>query len=200
VDDFNLRNKPLSASLLDALTRDFVASKYSIKSLLRAILNSTAYQRSSSADDDYAKVDFSRATVLQLSGEQLINSIHVATSGKPKRTDWEGIVSLVQPLYAANDVWTEVTPLPGNARQALFSRNHPQIMNLIQGGSVLGAIRNGPGTFEEKVDEMFLATLSRKPTEPERQRYAAFVTSHPGQGFADAYWTLLNSREFVTRH
>jgi hypothetical protein len=200
VDDFNLRNKPLSAALLDGMTRDFVAGKYSIKSLLRSILNSTAYQRSSAAEDDYAKVDFSRATVFQLSGEQLVNSIHVATSGKPKRTDWEGVVSLVQPLYAANEVWTEVTPLPGNARQALFSRNNPQIMSLIQGGSVLATIRNGPGTVEEKIDEMFLATLSRKPTDPERQRYAAFLTSHPGEGFADAFWTLLNSREFVTRH
>jgi hypothetical protein len=200
VDDFNLRNKPLSASLLDSLTRDFVASKYSIKMLLRAILNSTAYQRSSAAEDDYAKIDFSRASIFQLSGEQLLNSIHVATSGKPKRTDWEGIVNLVRPLYAASDVWTEVTPLPGNTRQALFSRNNAEILGWIQGGSVLSAIRTGPGTLEENVDEMFLSALSRKPTDPERQRYAAFLTSHPGPGFVDAYWTLLNSREFVTRH
>ena len=47
---------------------------------------------------------------------------------------------------------------------------------------------------------MFLSALSRKPDGSERTRYAAFLKAHPGQGYEDAYWTLLNSSEFVTRH
>ena len=47
---------------------------------------------------------------------------------------------------------------------------------------------------------MFLAALSRMPDASERSRYSAFLKAHPGQGFEDAYWTLLNSSEFVTRH
>ena len=108
-------------------------------------------------------------------------------------------VQMVGSLYPAGATWTETTPLPGNACQALLLRNNTEIMGWI-GGSVVSAIKAGPGSVEEKVDEMFLAALSRKADPSERQRYATFLKAHPGQGFEDAYWTLLNSSEFVTRH
>ena len=73
-------------------------------------------------------------------------------------------------------------------------------MSWISGGSVLSAIKSSAASVEEKVDQMFLAALSRRPEPTERARYAAFLQGHPGQGFEDAYWTLLNSAEFVTRH
>jgi hypothetical protein len=47
---------------------------------------------------------------------------------------------------------------------------------------------------------MFLSALSRMATEGEKKRYASFVKAHGGSGWEDAYWTLLNSTEFVTRH
>ena len=73
-------------------------------------------------------------------------------------------------------------------------------MGWIASGGVLSKIKAGPGTVEEKVDAMFWAALSR-PAEPaERARYAAFLAAHPASGWEDAYWTLLNTTEFVTRH
>src|SRR4051812_43072365 len=47
VDDFGDHNKPSHPELLDKMAEDFVASKYDIKTLYRAILASHAYQLSS---------------------------------------------------------------------------------------------------------------------------------------------------------
>jgi hypothetical protein len=44
---------------------------------------------------------------------------------------------------------------------------------------------------------MFLAALSRPATESEKKRYGTFLAN--GR-IEDAYWTLLNTTEFVTRH
>jgi hypothetical protein len=109
------------------------------------------------------------------------------------------VLQMVGSLFPAGALWCETTPLPGNARQALLLRNNSEIAGWIN-GPVLQGIKSGAGSLEYKVEEMFLAALSRLPDESERARYAAFLQGHPGQGFEDAYWTLLNSSEFVTRH
>ena len=200
VDDFAIRKgRSLSSALLDQLTRSFIDSKYSIKALLRTVMATEAYQRASTSEAMASKTDFSRGAVKQLTGEQLVQSLRVATSGKPSR-DVDPVLKMVASLYPAGTIWCETTPLPGNARQALLLRNNSEIQGWISGGGVLAAIKSGPGGLEEKVDAMFLAALSRPATPAERTRYAAFLTAHPGGGWEDAYWTILNSAEFVTRH
>jgi hypothetical protein len=44
VDDFNLKNKPLSPALLETLTKSAIDNRYSVKSLVRLICNTQAYQ------------------------------------------------------------------------------------------------------------------------------------------------------------
>src|SRR6266852_1685166 len=47
-DDLRQTNPPTNPELFDALAKDFVAHKYDVKYLVRIIMNSAAYQRSSS--------------------------------------------------------------------------------------------------------------------------------------------------------
>jgi hypothetical protein len=47
---------------------------------------------------------------------------------------------------------------------------------------------------------MFLAALSREPGPRELDRYAAYLKARGEEGVGEAYWTLLNSTEFLTRH
>jgi hypothetical protein len=199
VDDFRERgNAPVSKGLLDALAQQFTAGKSSIKTLVRVICATDAYQRSCHSPTPYLKVDFSRGSIRQLNGEQLVNALRVVTGGRPLK-DTVQTIQMVGGLYPAGAVWCETTPLPGNARQALLLRNNSEIMGWVN-GPVLAGIKAGPGTVEDKIDEMFLAVFSRKPEQAERARYAAFLQGHPGQGFEDAFWSMLNSSEFVTRH
>jgi hypothetical protein len=56
-DDLRQTNPPTNAELLDALAEDFIAHKYDVKHLMRSIMNSATYQRSSqpapaNSDDD----------------------------------------------------------------------------------------------------------------------------------------------------
>jgi len=199
VDDFREKgNPPVSKGLLEVLTREFTSGKYSVKQLVRTICATEAYQRSCHGAGPYTKVDFSRGSIKQLNGEQLVNALRVATGGKTMK-DTSLVLQLVGSLFPAGAQWCETTPLPGNARQALLLRNNSEIAGWIN-GPVLQGIKSSAGSLEYKVEEMFLAALSRLPEDSERARYVTFLKGHPGQGFEDAYWTLLNSSEFVTRH
>ena len=195
VDDFNRMQTPFAGGLIGVLAKEFKSSKYSVKTLYRGICNSDTYQRASANESRIAKPSFAAAWIKHLDAEQLLNSIQVATTGRPSR-DAHQAVSLVSPLFPADVVWCEVTPLPGNMRQALFVRNN----GMIQGQISTGLSRIQGSTTAEKVSEIFLAVLSRKPTPTESERFAKFVDQNKGQGLEDAYWTLMNTTEFLSRH
>ena len=197
VDDFNKMKQPLGGGLLGSLAKEFKGSKYSVKALYRGICNSDAYQRASSNDSAMTKPSFAAAWIKHLDAEQLLNSIQVATTGKAGRSVSEAM-RMVAPLFPADVVWCEVTPLPGNMRQALLLRNNSGIHGQIGSGGVLSGIRGG--TTAEKVKDMFLAALSRVPTASELDRFTKYIDKQGSQGMEDAYWTLLNTTEFLTRH
>jgi hypothetical protein len=197
VDDFNKRQPALSASLLGTLGKEFRTNKYSVKALYRGICNSDTYQRSSWNDAKVAKPSFGVGWIKHLDAEQLLNSVQVATTGSPSKNVSQAM-GMVAPLFPADVVWCEVTPLPGNMRQALLLRNNQGISGSIGNGGVLRGIQGA--TTAERVQDLFLAALSRTPTPSELDRFVKFVDGHGGQGLEDAYWTLMNTTEFLTRH
>ncbi len=75
-DDLRDTNPPTNAELLDALAKDFVEHKFDLKHLMRMILNSAAYQRSSkpvagNADDDRF---YSHYLLRRLSAEVILDA------------------------------------------------------------------------------------------------------------------------------
>ena len=75
-DDLRDTNPPTNAELLDAITNDFVEHKFDLKHLMRMILNSAAYQRSSkpvpgNADDDRF---YSHYLIRRLTAEVLLDA------------------------------------------------------------------------------------------------------------------------------
>ena len=81
VDDLNDQNPPSHPELLDELAYQFAANKYDIKYLIRAIVGSQAYQRTSAQTDPSQKDPrlFARMSVRGLSPEQLFDSLVQAT-------------------------------------------------------------------------------------------------------------------------
>ena len=57
-------------------------------------------------------------------------------------------------------------------------------------------------TTEQVVDELYLRTLTRNPTEKELSQLVAVVneSDNAQQTLEDAFWALLNAREFVFNH
>lgn len=75
-DDLRDTNPPTNSELLDALTKDFVGHKFDLKHLMRAIMNSAAYRRSSkplpgNADDDRF---YSRYLLRRLTAEVILDA------------------------------------------------------------------------------------------------------------------------------
>jgi hypothetical protein len=75
-DDIRDSNPPSNPELLDALAPDFVANKYDVKHLMRVILTSAAYQRSSVAPPGTAADDrfYSRYLVRRLPAEVILDA------------------------------------------------------------------------------------------------------------------------------
>jgi hypothetical protein len=81
-DDLRETNPPTNPELFEALAKDFVAHKYDVKHLIRTIMNSAAYQRSSrpvkgnETDDRF----YSRYIVRRLAGEVILDALSQVTN------------------------------------------------------------------------------------------------------------------------
>src|SRR5207248_9317008 len=100
-DDLRETNPPSNPELFDALAADFVKNRFDVKHLIRTILNSAAYQRSSTplaenkADDRF----YSRYLIRRLPAEvvldaysyvtkvpTLFNQVQIGTTGGNEKT------------------------------------------------------------------------------------------------------------------
>ena len=52
----------------------------------------------------------------------------------------------------------------------------------------------------EILDEMFIRTLSRKPSEAEKKKLMPLLASNDRKAYDDVFWALLNSTEFEFNH
>jgi hypothetical protein len=80
-DDLRETNPPTNRELFDALAKEFTTRKYDVKYLIRLVMNSAAYQRSSrpvkgnEADDRF----YSRYLLRRMSGEVLLDALSQVT-------------------------------------------------------------------------------------------------------------------------
>lgn len=199
VEDFNLKNKPLSRDLLDVLAKSFASNGHSMKFLIRAICASAAYQRGCAGEQATMKIFWSRTPVRPLSAEQVLNSIEVATQGKP-RFDLTAARRLSRRWISPELPSCETIAAQAEIEGLAWLSESEEVWSLIRGGAVLKAIREAGPDPAARTNAMFLAALSRAPSRPEADRYAAFLHLHREEGLVQAYWTLLQSTEFVTRH
>ncbi len=75
-DDLRQTNPPTNAELLDALAKDFVAHGYDVKRLIRTIMNSATYQRSSAPLPENAADDrfYSHYLIRRLPAEVVLDA------------------------------------------------------------------------------------------------------------------------------
>jgi hypothetical protein len=80
-DDLRQTNPPTNAELLDALAKDFIACQYDVKHVIRTVMNSASYQRSSrllagNASDDRF---YSHYLIRRLPAEVILDAYSQAT-------------------------------------------------------------------------------------------------------------------------
>jgi hypothetical protein len=218
VDDFGEHNKVLHPELLNYLASEFASETssydfnpsngYDPKKLLYWVCSSDAYSLSSVANPTNEKPEaepyFSRMLLKAMSPEQLYESLAKATGAeRPSATEWrkkreEWLKKLVQNF--GDDEGNEVN-FSGTLLQALMMMNGKELSEAIKNpdkGTLAEALHKykTPGRVME---ELFLASLNRRPSGNEGGRLMKYRTNDAGY-YIDVFWSLLNSNEFFLNH
>ncbi len=221
VDDMGPHNPPSHPELLDHLAREFVASGYDCKQLIRWVCLSDAYQRTSrfgkSNEQDNPETGvpplFSRVYVKGMTAEQLYDSLLLATgadntplaTGDHDRRRHEWLQQFVHAFQT--DENDESINFESSITQALLMMNSDLTQHALSmdRGTFLEKLTTSRDTEAEKIKRLCLATLTRYPTSKESQALRKLVHEGTGSranpaGWQDALWAYLNSSEFVLVH
>jgi hypothetical protein len=218
VDEPRADNPPSHPDLLDRLAKEFVAHKYDVAFLVRALTATRAYGLSSKQTDD-SQADarlFARMAVRGLTAEQLYDSILEAVGP-------DGLAPVPAPAAPGGfnprfgDPRAEfLAKFPAQGKRTEVQTSILQALYLMNGRLMEGVtdpkrnralatvIESRRGT-PRQIDELYMVTLNRKPSADERARLVKYVEdggpSHDGKkALADVFWALLNSSEFFLNH
>jgi hypothetical protein len=218
VDDFRVSNPATNPELLEALGKHFTDTKYDLKALVRDICNSRTYQRTTQRNESNAADDrnFAHALVRRIKAENLLDSISAVTATKDK---FQGLPTGARAVQIADGQSSTyfLTTFGRAARETPCScevKMEPtlsQALHLLNGDSVNAKIKQGGlipkimtsrKTPEERITDLYVRCLSRKPTKDELAKLLPTMGkgANEAQGLEDLFWALLNSREFLFNH
>jgi hypothetical protein len=221
IDDMRVTNPPTNPELLDALAKELVDSKFSLKHLVKVIVKSRTYQLSSVPNgfNKHDKQSYARFYPRRMSAEVLYDAVSQVTStpasfgGLP--TDKHAPNrAIMLPDEAFASYFLDVFGRPqrisacecervseANLAQALHLLNSQEIQNKLTAGNGRAALlANDKRSDAEKVDELFMWTLGRLPSAEHRQ----FAIEHINRNamnkrlaYENLLWALINTKEFV---
>ena len=216
VDDFRVTNPATNEPLLTYLAAKVKTNKFDLKALMREIMLSDAYQRTSrqipgnEQDTRY----FSRFVVKRLTAEQLLDALNDVTGSKEKFDGYpEGTRAMQLMDSTVPSSFLDAFGRPprittcecersneSNLTQALLLLNNPIVQEKIVSstGRATKLVRdNAPS--EKIVEELYLSALSRFPTASETQKSVAWINAGKSreQAVQDLQWAIVNSKEFV---
>jgi hypothetical protein len=196
VDDMHSGNAPSHPELLDLLSQRFVESGFDVKFLCRAIMLSRTYQQTSRSGAQSTREAelFARMPVKVLTAEQLYDSL-VEILGPPAKSP------AINARLGARYEFCQYFAADGEDPMR-YERGIPHLLRLMNSPQFAGrsitalvADAEAASTGEEKViDRLFLAILSRYPTDAER-KLARAQDDH-----RELAWALLLSSEFSLNH
>jgi len=210
--------QPSNAALLDAMADDFGANKHSLRHVVRTIMKSSAYQLSSNFPgqwEDRYTAYYARKYVRMLSAPELHDAIAVAT-GRPGKfnsgSEKVGMaMQMSEPKKADNETQDFMRTFGQSNRDDMPKKGPPnslQAMLLMQSKVVterVNASKGGllPSLLEKSkddktlVEQLYLHTISRKPSAPELKIGLEALAANRQRGAENLQWALLNSPEFL---
>jgi hypothetical protein len=222
LDGFAAANPPSHPDLLALLADDLVGHNYDLRRLERMILNSSTWQLSSAPNESNRTDEhyFARAYVRMPPPEAFVDmwlaavgvsaefgpdvpagvrAVEIAPS-QLNDTEWDRLLSLYGRRSRTSTCDCEAPPDP-SIRQTLSLMSDPFLLHKLGEGRVkqMLAAQLSEG---EVIDELFLNTLSRRPTEDEKNASLKHLSEAEGlaPAYVDLLWSLVNSQEFITNH
>lgn len=216
VDDINKENQATHPELMQKLTEGFVANNFDVKELVRVICNSEAYQRTSKPmkeNLDAEPVIYARMGVKVLRPGQLYDSLQqVMAQGKTSRELTPAEKRKLQQQKQRNrgasqrDQFIEFFKRGDGVASDEYTAGIPQALRMINSrefgsfGLVTKLVRESKEP-KEILENLYLSTLSRRPTEQESKFLLEKVSSPKDTAaYNDILWALLNCSEFALNH
>lgn len=220
VDDIRSTNPPINPALLDALTADFVASKFDLRHLMRRIVTSATYQRTALPNESnkHDEQNFSHAIPRRIPAEALLDSLVQATAVAESFPGVPGGFRAAQlPDGTVENPFLKLFGKPARMDACECERdngsNMLQALHFLNGKSILGRVQNpnarpalllrGKLTDEELVKELYLWSLARSPSAKELALGVEHVKGYGDkrtEAAQDLMWALLNSKDFLLVH
>ncbi|MBA3315955.1 MAG: DUF1549 and DUF1553 domain-containing protein [Planctomycetota bacterium] len=201
IDDFGDHNAPSHPQVLNLLAQDFSRNGYDVRRLLRILANTQTYQRTSHGDGSGDPRLFARKAVRPLSPRQLHASLRTAAGLLPAP---EADVEARQFVQRFDNAVSRVEYQAG-IPQALLLMNGDVVASLTdpQQGRLISAAADAPFFSDvERIESLFLATLTRLPTDAESERCQNLLKEDDDtrEALSDILWALLNTSEFALNH
>ena len=208
VDDLDTAS-PAERKMLNELAEKFEAAQYDVRWLVAGICISRTYQRVCPVEESDAAPHLTGVRPVKiLLPEQLYDSLEQALALPVSRLDngprfngqrTELIVRMNEALGNTPEEFK------GGVPQALLLMNGELVRQAtsLEESRTLRAVVEAPFLDEtEKLDTLFLATLTRFPRDDEQQFLMSHIRSQTEpaarkQAYAEILWGLLNSPEFV---
>ncbi len=198
---------PQARAFLDELGQRFAEDGFDVNRLIAAICKSSWYQAESveagQTDDSFAR------TLKVISPEQVFDSLEQSLLLPVSRIDptsprWSGdrmqlVSRLSETVGATPEDYASGIP------QALLMMNGKMTSDAIDldRSRLLRAVIESPFFNDaDRIKTLYLAVLTRQPTEDETEALAQFLDSkkrdgEQNRGYGEILWALLNSPEFV---
>jgi len=216
VDDLGPLNPPSHPQLLDELTEYFIGTGFDLSDLLRTLANTSAYQRTSrvAGEQSPAPELFAAMAVKTLSADQLYDCLQRVMRSPASATPafLPGAGAMFDPrrlAFAAKMRMqgTSATEFDAGVLQALTLLNGSvtSAVTSVEQSGLLAALEAPWLSDEQRIEALFLATVSRLPREHEREPMAAYLAAAGSSedaraARADVLWALINTAEFVLNH
>jgi hypothetical protein len=217
VDDMRPTNPPIAPDVLELVSADFAASGFDLRRLLRALVLTQAYQLTSRSelDDPSRAMHFAQMNMKSFTAEQLYDCIAVATQRAAMAGGSTNESGLVRFSDADRQAFLQqFRAPPGQATD--YQAGIPQALTLMHGSLIHSATDLGTSGLlkslaapffsdQQRLDALFLSTLSRYPEPQEREAMLKVIASATNdeerqQALGDVLWALLNSAEFTFNH
>lgn len=216
VDDLRATNSPTNIALMEELAREFRASGYDLRQLLRTVMNSRLYQLDSQpTPQNHTDTKFySYFRVKRMSAEALLDAMDDVTG---TRTKFAGIPAGTRAIELPDANYTDPFLVTfGKPKRASVcecersaDENLSQALHTLNGEILIGKINDPRGrlaallaasrSHDQIVEEFYLAALSRFPSVAEvaaSQRLLQ-ASPNPREFYQDLLWALLNSKQFL---
>lgn len=219
VDDLRATNPPSNPALWKSLQAELVASRFDLRHVMRLILNSRAYQLTSSTKPGNATEArfYSHYYARRLPAEVLLDAVSDVTAVPESFSGYPlGVRAMQLPDPGLNSYFLATFGRSDRVTACACERQGeitlPQLLQMQNGDAILSKIAAPQGRLAELlksstddnpvIEELFVTCLARRPTPAEAEAVRQSLTGEGSRDekFRDLFWALLNSKEFAFNH